>query len=64
MGVLFYLRSDGQYTLVNDTIMSVVLCIIKLCDVLIEYGRSFILSGENYRPWTSNWYTLSLAAVS
>ena len=22
------------------------------------------VSGENYRPWTSNWYTLSLAAVN
>ena len=43
MGALFYLMLDGQYILASDTIMAVVLCIIKLCDVLIDCGRSFIL---------------------
>jgi hypothetical protein len=41
MGVLFYLRSDGQYILVGDAIMAVLfLLITMLCDVLIDNGRS------------------------
>ena len=43
MGFLLYLRSDGQYILVSDTIMAVFLLGIILCDVLIDSGRSFIL---------------------
>jgi hypothetical protein len=43
MGVLFYLRSDGKYILVSDTIMAVYLLIIILYDVLIDSGRSFLL---------------------
>ena len=39
MGVLFYLRSDGQHILVSDAIMAVFLLIIILCDVLIDSGR-------------------------
>ena len=35
MGVLFYLRSDGQYILVGEAVMAVFLVIIMLCDVLI-----------------------------
>jgi hypothetical protein len=43
VGVLFYLRSDGQYILLGDTIMAVFLLIIILCDVLIDSGRSSLL---------------------
>ena len=43
MGVCFYLRSDGQYILVGDAIMAVFLLIIKLGDLLIDRGRSFLL---------------------
>ena len=42
MGVLFYLRSDGQYSLLGDTVMVCFLLIIMLCDVLIDSGRSFL----------------------
>ena len=35
MGVLFYLRSDGQYILVSAAITAVFFLIIILCDVLI-----------------------------
>ena len=38
--VLFYLRSDGQYIFVGETIMNVLLFIIMLCDVLIDSGHS------------------------
>ena len=44
MGVLFYLRSDGQHSLVSDAIMAVLLLIIILCDVLIDSGRSSLLT--------------------
>ena len=40
MDVLFYLRSDGQYIFVGETIMNVLLFIIMLCDVLIDSGHS------------------------
>jgi hypothetical protein len=43
VGVLFFLRSDGQYILVSDTIMAVFLFIIILCDVLIDRECSFLL---------------------
>ena len=43
MGVLFYSRSDAQYILVGDAIMAVFLLIIKLGDVLIDSGCSFLL---------------------
>jgi hypothetical protein len=47
MGVLFYLRSDGQYILVGDAIMAVLfLLITMLCDVLIHNGRYFLLKVE------------------
>ena len=42
MGVLFCLKSDGQYILVSDTIMAIVFIII-LCDVPIDRGCSFLL---------------------
>ena len=42
MGVLFYLRSEGQYILVGDAVMAVYLLIIMLCDVLIDSWRSFL----------------------
>ena len=42
MGVLFYLRSDGQYILVGYAVMAVFLFTIILCEVLIESGRSFL----------------------
>ena len=44
MGVLFYLRSDGQYILLGDTVMAEFVLIIILCDVLIDSGRSFLLN--------------------
>ena len=34
MGVVFYLRSDGQYILVGYAVMAVFVFIIMLCDVL------------------------------
>ena len=43
MGVLFFLRSDGQYILVSGTIMAVFFVNLILCDVLIDSGRSFLL---------------------
>ena len=43
MGVLFYLRSDGQYILVNAAIMAALFLIIILCDVLIDSMRSILL---------------------
>ena len=43
MGVLFFLRSDGEYILVSDTIMAVFLFTIILCDVPIDRGFSFLL---------------------
>ena len=53
MGFLFYLRSDGQYILVSDTIMAVFLLIIILSDVLIDSGRAFLLkvSWTIYFTW-------------
>jgi hypothetical protein len=42
VGVLFYLRSNGEYISVGETIMAVFLLIIILCDVVIESGRSFL----------------------
>ena len=41
VGVLFYLRSDGQYILVGDAVMAVFLFIIMLCDVLIREWTVF-----------------------
>ena len=41
MGVLFYLRSDGQYILVGEAVMAVFLVIIMLCDVLIREWAFF-----------------------
>jgi len=43
VGVLFYLRSNGQYILDSDAIMAVFLFTIILCEVLINSGRSFLL---------------------
>jgi hypothetical protein len=43
VGVLFFLRSNGQHILVSDTIMAVFLFIIMLRDVLIDRGFSFLL---------------------
>ena len=43
MGVLFNLRSDGQYILLGSTVMAVFLLISILCDVLIDSGRPFLL---------------------
>ena len=40
--MLFYFRSDEQYSLVSDTVMAVFLFIVILCDVLIDSGRSFL----------------------
>jgi hypothetical protein len=42
VGVLFYSRSDGQYSLVSEIIMAVFFFII-LCDVPIDRGCSFLL---------------------
>ena len=43
VGVLFYLRSDGQYIFPGDTVMAVLLLIIILWDVLINSDSSFLL---------------------
>ena len=43
MGVLLFLRSDGQYSLVSDTIIGVFLLISILCDVLIRQWAVFLL---------------------
>ena len=43
MSVLLFLRSDGQYILVSDTIIAVFLLIIILCDVLIRQWAVFLL---------------------
>ena len=41
MDALFYLRSDGQYSLVGEAVMAVFLFIIMLCDVLIREWTFF-----------------------
>ena len=41
MDVLFYLRSDGQYILVGEAVMTVFLFIIMLCNVLIREWTFF-----------------------
>ena len=43
MGVLLFLRSDGQYIFVSDAIMAVFFVIIILCDVLIREWAVFLL---------------------
>ena len=43
MGVLLFLRSDGQHILVSDAIIAVFLLIIILCDVLIRQWSVFLL---------------------
>jgi hypothetical protein len=48
VGVLFCLKSDGQYILVSDTIMAVFLFTIILCDVPID--RGFSLLSKIYCP--------------
>ena len=46
MGVLFYVRSDGQYILVGYAVMAVFLFIIMLCDVLIREWTFFSIKGH------------------
>jgi hypothetical protein len=41
VGVLFYLRSDGQYILVGEAVMAVFLFIIMLCDVLMYNNQEY-----------------------
>ena len=41
MGVLFYLRADGQYILVGKAVKAVFFIIIMLCDVLIREWTFF-----------------------
>ena len=41
VSVLFYLRSDGQYILVSNTIMAILF--LLYCDVLVDSWRSFLL---------------------
>ena len=48
MGVLFFLRSNGQHILVSDISMAMFLFIIMLRDFLIEGGFSFVFEGK----WT------------
>ena len=48
MDVLFYLRSDGQYVLISDTIMAMFLLIIILCDVLIDSDDPFYLRSDGH----------------
>ena len=43
MDVLFYLRSDGQYGLIGDALMTMFLLNIILCDVLIDSDGCFLL---------------------
>jgi hypothetical protein len=43
VGVLLFLRSDGQYIFVSDAIMAVFFVIIILCDVLIREWAVFLL---------------------
>ena len=64
--LLNYLRQCGKINFVID-----VLCFSATFNNIsaISWRTVYVLeeagvSGENYRPWTSNWYTLSLAAVS
>jgi hypothetical protein len=49
VGVLFYLRSDGQYILVGYAVMAVFLFTIILCEVLIDSGRSFLTLSRKER---------------
>ena len=43
MGVLFYLKPDGQYILTVDDGMAVFLFIVIMFSVMIDSGRSFLL---------------------
>ena len=43
MGVLFYLKPDGQYILAVDDGMAVFLFIVIMFSDMIESGRSFLL---------------------
>jgi hypothetical protein len=43
VGVLFYLKSDGQYILAVDDGMAVFLFIVIMFSVMIDSGRSFLL---------------------
>ena len=46
MGVLSFLRSNGQYIFVGETIMAVVVLIIILCELLIERCVLFYLKSD------------------
>ena len=43
MGVLFYLKPDGQYILAVDDGMAVFLSIVIMLSAMIGSGRSFLL---------------------
>jgi hypothetical protein len=43
VGVLFYLKPDGQYILADDDGMAVFLFIVIMLSVMIDSGRSFLL---------------------
>ena len=46
MGVLFYLRSGGKYSMLGDAVMAEFLLIIELCDVLIRQWTFFSTEGQ------------------
>jgi hypothetical protein len=49
VGVLFYLKPDGQYILADDDGMAVFLFIVIMLSVMIDSGRLFYLkSDEQY----------------
>jgi hypothetical protein len=43
VGVLFYLKPDGQYILAVDDGMAVFLFIVIMFSAMIDSGRSFLL---------------------
>jgi hypothetical protein len=44
VGVLFYLKPDGQYMLADDDGMAVFLFIVIMLSAMIDSGRSFLLN--------------------
>ena len=53
MGVLFYLKPDGQYVLADDDGMAVFLFIVIMLNAMIDSGRSFLLKVRStiYLSW-------------
>jgi hypothetical protein len=64
--IIFYLRSDRQHIIPSDTIMTVYLLILKLCDVLIRQWAFFSTQDQMdniYYLVTLSWLCLLLIII-